>query len=88
MNVGPCHQCTVHSRVADGEDDLQIWRVAANILNNQPRKADNGRHSSFGGGRGSNNYSVKKKQLVTKQDLGIGGLLSRQCRNFWFHKRG
>jgi hypothetical protein len=27
-------------QVADGEDGLQIWRVAANILNKQSRTAD------------------------------------------------
>jgi hypothetical protein len=25
-----------HPQVADGEEELQIWRVAGNILNNQP----------------------------------------------------
>jgi hypothetical protein len=29
-------------QVADGEDGLQIWRVAANILNKQSRTADKG----------------------------------------------
>jgi hypothetical protein len=29
-------------RVADGVDDLQIWRVAENILNKQSRTADRG----------------------------------------------
>jgi hypothetical protein len=27
-------------QVADGADDLQIWRVAANILNKQSQTAD------------------------------------------------
>jgi len=31
--VGPCHHDIARSRVAGGGDDLQIWRVAANILN-------------------------------------------------------
>jgi hypothetical protein len=30
----PYHQGTVHPQVADG-DDLQVWRVAANIWNKQ-----------------------------------------------------
>jgi len=29
-------------RIADGGDNLQIWRVAANILNKQSRTADKG----------------------------------------------
>jgi hypothetical protein len=33
--VGPCHHGMACSRVADGRDSLQIWRVAANILNKQ-----------------------------------------------------
>jgi len=27
---------------ADGEDDLQLWRVAGNVPNKQSRTADNG----------------------------------------------
>jgi hypothetical protein len=36
-------------RVADGGDGLQIWRVAANILNNQSRETDKGWSSSLRG---------------------------------------
>jgi hypothetical protein len=36
---------------------LQLWRVAANILNKQSRTADKGWSSSLGVGRGANNYS-------------------------------
>jgi len=39
-------------RVADGGDGLQMWRVAANILNKRPRTADNGWSCSVGVGRG------------------------------------
>jgi hypothetical protein len=42
-------------QVADGGDGLQIWRVAANILNKQSRTADRGWSSSLGVGRGANN---------------------------------
>jgi len=35
-------QCYVRPRVKDGGDGLQIWRVAANILNNQSRTVDKG----------------------------------------------
>jgi hypothetical protein len=36
---------------------LQLWRVAANILNKQSRTADKGWSSSLGFGRGANNFS-------------------------------
>jgi len=45
------------SRVADGGDGLQIWRVAANTLNKQSRTVDTGWSSSLGVGHGSNNSS-------------------------------
>jgi hypothetical protein len=35
-------------QVADGGDGLQIWRVAANILNKQSQTADKGWSSSLG----------------------------------------
>jgi hypothetical protein len=40
-------------QVADGGDGLQIWSVAANILNKQSRTADKGRSSNFGVGCGA-----------------------------------
>jgi hypothetical protein len=43
--------------VADGGDGLQIWSVAANILNKQSRTADEGRSFILGVGRGSDNSS-------------------------------
>jgi hypothetical protein len=42
----PCHHNMVRRQVADGGDGLQIWRVAANILNKQSRTADRGWSSS------------------------------------------
>jgi hypothetical protein len=42
-------------QVADGGEGLQIWRVAANILNKQSGTADKGWPSSLGVGRGANN---------------------------------
>jgi hypothetical protein len=50
----------------DGGNGLQIWRVAANILNKQSRTADNGWFSSLGVGRGANNSSLQKNYLVMK----------------------
>jgi hypothetical protein len=43
----------VHPQVADGGESLQIWRVAANILNKQST-ADKGWSSSVGVGHGDN----------------------------------
>jgi hypothetical protein len=34
----PCHHSMARPRVADGRDGLQLWSVAANILNKQPDK--------------------------------------------------
>jgi hypothetical protein len=45
-------------RSADGGDGLQMWRFAANILNNQSRIADKGRFSSFGAGLGADISSL------------------------------
>jgi hypothetical protein len=36
----PCHHGMARSRVADRGDGLQIWRVAAIILNKQSQTAD------------------------------------------------
>jgi hypothetical protein len=47
----PCHHDMARPQVADGGDGLQIWRVAANILNKQSRTVDKGV------GRGANNSS-------------------------------
>jgi hypothetical protein len=51
----PCHHGMARPQVADGGEDLQICRVAANILNKQSRTADKGWPSSLGVGRGANN---------------------------------
>jgi hypothetical protein len=53
----PCHHDMVHPQVVDEGDSLQIWRVAANILNEQSWTADKGWSSSLGVGRGANNFS-------------------------------
>jgi hypothetical protein len=53
------------SRVADGADGLQIWRVAVNLLNKQSQTANEMWSSSFEVGRRANSSSPKK-QLVTK----------------------
>jgi len=38
--VGPCHHGSVRPWVADGGEDLPIWRVAMYILNKQSRTGD------------------------------------------------
>jgi hypothetical protein len=53
----PCHNGMAHLQVADGEDGLQICRVAANIENMQSRTGDKGWSSSLWFGRGANNSS-------------------------------
>jgi hypothetical protein len=52
-----CHPSMACPRVADRGDGLQIWRVAANILNKQSRTADSGWSSSLGVGQWANNPS-------------------------------
>jgi hypothetical protein len=42
------------------------WRLAANILNKQPRTNDKGWSSSLGVGRGANNPLTVKNKFVTK----------------------
>jgi len=56
------HHGMAHPRVADREDGLQIRRTAANILNKQSRRAENGWPSNLGvGGRDLKLLAVKKK---------------------------
>jgi hypothetical protein len=56
----PCHHGMARPQVADGKDALQVWKVAANILNKQSRTADKGWSSSLGVGSVANNSSPKK----------------------------
>jgi hypothetical protein len=43
-----CHHGVTRPRVVDIGDSLQIWRVAANILDKESRTADSGLSSSLG----------------------------------------
>jgi hypothetical protein len=52
-------------RVADKGDGLQIWGVAANMLNKQSRTADSGWSSSLGVGWGANNPPPYNSIFVT-----------------------
>jgi hypothetical protein len=56
-NIVPCHHGMASPRVADGGDGLQVWRVGANVLNKQLRRADKWWSSSLGVGREANNSS-------------------------------
>jgi hypothetical protein len=69
-----CHHGMVRPRVADRGDGLQIWRVAANILNKQSRTADSGWSSSLGVGRGLTTLRRKTQYLlrITTHSLGTG----------------
>jgi len=53
--ANPCHHGMARPRLADGKDGIQIWRVAADILNKQERTADSGWSSRFGFGPVANN---------------------------------
>jgi hypothetical protein len=53
----PCHHGMARPQVADGEDTLHVWMVAANILNKLSRTADKRWSSSMGVGRAANNSS-------------------------------
>jgi hypothetical protein len=59
-----CHNGMARPKVVDGGNGLQIWRVAANILNKQSRMAEKGWPSSLGVGCGVNNSSPEKISLL------------------------
>jgi hypothetical protein len=43
----PCHHSVVHPHVVDGGDGIQVWRTAADILNNQSGTSNKGLSSSL-----------------------------------------
>jgi hypothetical protein len=55
-------------QVADGRDGLQIWRVAANILNKQSRTANKMWSSSMVVGCGVDNTSTLKEIIILRSD--------------------
>jgi hypothetical protein len=69
-----CHHGMARPQFADRGDGLQIWRVAANMLNKKSRTADSGWSSSLGVGRGANNPPCKTQYLlrITMHSLGTG----------------
>jgi hypothetical protein len=64
-----------HPQVLDGGDGLQIWRVAANILNKQPLTRDG--PPAWGLGVGLTTPCHKKIRLLrnVKKGLGLGQIL-------------
>jgi hypothetical protein len=54
---------------SDGGESLQIWRVAANILNKQSQTADMGWSSSMAGVCGGNISIIKKTKQVCYEML-------------------
>jgi hypothetical protein len=51
----PCHHSMARPRVEDGRDGHQHFKLAANILNKQPRTKKKGWSYILGVGRGTNN---------------------------------
>jgi hypothetical protein len=58
VNCVPCHHGTARPQVAGGGDGLQIWRLAANMLNKKSRMANTGWSSSLWDGWGDNNLPL------------------------------
>ena len=54
--VYSCKYGLARPQVGDGGEGLQVWRLAANILNNQSRTADKRRSFRLEFGRGANNF--------------------------------
>jgi hypothetical protein len=61
LGGSPCHYRVVRPRDTDGRDSLRQWRLAANILNKQPRTNDKWWSSSLG-----LTTPHRKSKLVTK----------------------
>jgi hypothetical protein len=58
------HDGMARPEVAGAEDGLQMWRVAANILNKQCWTADRGWSSSLEVGHGVNSSLLSKISLL------------------------
>lgn len=50
--------------LANGSDDLKMWRLVANTLNKQSWTADKGLSSSLGVGQGANPLAVSKEHVT------------------------
>jgi hypothetical protein len=76
-----CHHSMARPQVADGDEGLQIWRVAANILNKQSRTADRGWPSSLGVGHRANNPPTVKSLICYETGTSLGR--GHQDRDSW-----
>jgi hypothetical protein len=72
-----CHHGMARPQVAEGGDALQVWRVAADILNKKSRTAYKGWSFRLGVGRGAKNSSPYKISLLRTfgRSLGPGRIL-------------
>jgi hypothetical protein len=74
-------------RVGDGGDGIQIWRVAANILNKQSRTAEGGGPPAGGWGGGLTTHYRKTPNLLRNihYSLGPGRILWQNdpCAEKW-----
>jgi hypothetical protein len=57
VNMSLCHYSMARHRIAHEGDGLQMWRVAANVLNKLSRTIDNGYSYTLRVGQGANNSS-------------------------------
>jgi hypothetical protein len=64
----PSHHGVARPQVADEGDGHQTWRVAANTVKKQSRRADKGWFSILGIGRGANNLPNKISVLQKSQE--------------------
>jgi hypothetical protein len=76
--VVPCQNDMVRPQIADGGDDLQIWRIAASILNKQSRTADKGWFPDWGLGEGLTSPPLK---ITSCYEMSKGA--SDLDRDFW-----
>jgi hypothetical protein len=72
-------------QVADGGEGLQIWRVAANILDKQSRTADKGGPPAWGLDGGLTTPHRKKRNTLRNvtEGLRIGRIHRAQDRDRW-----
>jgi hypothetical protein len=70
------------SQNADGGDDLQIWRTAANIPNEKSRITEKGWFSNLAVWREAITPERKKSTVlrIVKQDLVLGRILWNEVR--------
>jgi hypothetical protein len=75
MLCGSYHHGMGRPQVADGEDGLHIWWVAASILIKQSRTVDKGLSSSLKVGRGATTLRRKKISSLWNVTQASGGFL-------------